>query len=91
VPYSLVSNDAKMMTMPSREWAEFINDGIDALARDEETQPAMVSIGLHCRIAGHPNRFAGLLRVLDHVVKLPNVWIASRLDIAQYWSEVNGR
>ena len=91
VPYSLVSNDAKMMTMPSREWAEFINDGIDALARDEETQPAMVSIGLHCRIVGHPNRFAGLLRVLDHVVKLPNVWIASRLDIAQYWSEVNGR
>ncbi len=85
IPYSLTSNDGKLLTMPSRQWADFVNDGIDVLIREHETQQTMMSIGLHPRIVGHPTRFAGLLRVLDHVQQLPGVWVGSRLGIANHW------
>ena len=85
IPYSLTSNDAKLLTMPGSQWADFINGGVDVLLRENETQQTMISIGLHPRIVGQPTRFAGLLGVLDHVAQLPGVWLCSRLDIAKHW------
>ena len=88
VPYSLTTNDARLLTMTGRDWASFINDGLDVLAVESQRRPAMMSIGLHPRISGQPARFAGLLRVLDHVVAIPGVWITSRLAIADHWAHV---
>ena len=85
IPYSLTSNDAKLLTMPGGQWADYINGGIDVLLRENEAQQTMISIGLHSRIVGQPTRFAGLLGVLDHVAQLPGVWLCSRLDIAKHW------
>jgi allantoinase len=45
----------------------------------------MMSVGLHCRVAGRPGRTAGLTRFLDHIEKFDRVWVASRLDIARHW------
>jgi peptidoglycan/xylan/chitin deacetylase (PgdA/CDA1 family) len=45
----------------------------------------MMSIGLHCRLAGRPGRARGLERFLDHVKKFDRVWITTRLDIARHW------
>ncbi len=45
----------------------------------------MMSIGLHCRLAGRPGRAAGLARFLDHIATFDGVWVASRLDIARHW------
>jgi len=49
--------------------------------------PKMMSVGLHCRLAGRPGRAAGLLRFLDHVQSHSGVWIARRIDIARHWHE----
>ena len=47
--------------------------------------PKMLSIGLHCRIAGRPARLAALARFLDYVRSHDHVWIARRIDIARHW------
>jgi len=43
-------------------------------------------VGMHNRILGHPARAAGLERFLDHVARLPGVWITRRVDIARHWA-----
>ena len=48
--------------------------------------PKMLSIGLHCRIAGRPGRLAALARFLDHVRAHDDVWVTRRIDIAQHWA-----
>ena len=47
--------------------------------------PKMMSIGLHCRLAGRPGRAAGLMRFLDYIAGFDRVWIATRLEIAHHW------
>jgi peptidoglycan/xylan/chitin deacetylase (PgdA/CDA1 family) len=45
----------------------------------------MLSIGLHCRIAGRPGRAWGLDRFLAYARGHPGVWFARRSDIARWW------
>lgn len=85
VPYSLTTNDAKLLADTGEAWASFIIDAIEVLRREGETAPKMLSIGLHSRISGQPARFAGLVRVLDHVTACPDVWVAARSEIADSW------
>lgn len=47
--------------------------------------PRMMSIGLHCRIAGTPARSRSLVAFLEHVRQVPGVWFARRIDIARWW------
>ena len=47
----------------------------------------MMSVGLHCRLAGRPGRAAAVARILDYVAGHEDVWIARRIDIAQHWRE----
>ncbi|HWW36756.1 MAG TPA: allantoinase, partial [Xanthobacteraceae bacterium] len=55
------------------------------LYAEGERAPKMMSIGLHCRLAGRPGRAAGLIRFLDYIAGFDRVWIATRLDIAHHW------
>ena len=45
----------------------------------------MMSVGLHCRLAGRPGRAAALDRFLDYVSGHEGVWVARRIDIAYHW------
>ena len=45
----------------------------------------MMSIGLHCRIAGRPGRTAALARFMDYVLEHDRVWVCRRIDIARHW------
>lgn len=49
----------------------------------------MMSIGLHCRLAGKPARALAVARFLDYLRKQENVWVATRLEIAQHWLKVH--
>jgi peptidoglycan/xylan/chitin deacetylase (PgdA/CDA1 family) len=44
----------------------------------------MMSVGLHCRLAGRPGRLASLERFLKYV-RGKKVWFARRIDIARHW------
>jgi peptidoglycan/xylan/chitin deacetylase (PgdA/CDA1 family) len=63
----------------------YLKDAFDVLYAEGETAPKMMSVGLHCRLAGRPGRFAGLERFIDYIAARDRVWIASRLDIARHW------
>ena len=88
IPYSLTTNDARLLSSLATAdlWFAFLRDSFDVLMRDGEREPRMMSVGLHNRIIGHPGRFAGLLRFLDHVQKTDGVWITGRVDIAKHWA-----
>jgi OHCU decarboxylase len=46
----------------------------------------MMSIGLHCRLAGRPGRAQELKRALDHIASHEGVWFATRVQIAEHWA-----
>ncbi|MEZ4322168.1 MAG: allantoinase PuuE [Myxococcota bacterium] len=90
VPYTLDTNDMRFCTPQGfnsgTQFHDYLRDAFDTLyAEGEDGSPKMLSIGLHCRIAGRPGRIAGLRRFLEHVRSKPNVWLATRLDIARHW------
>ncbi len=89
VPYSLDCNDMRYAT-PSGfatgdDFFAHLRDAFDLLYREGERAPKMLSVGLHCRLAGRPARAAALERFLDHVARHENVWICRRVDIARHW------
>lgn len=45
----------------------------------------MMSIGLHCRLAGRPGRAEALRDFLDYVRRHEDVWFATRSQIADHW------
>lgn len=86
VPYSLTTNDAKLVGGPlvtGRQFGDFLIDAADELLAEQ--RPRMMSVGLHARIAGYPGRLAGLRRFLDHIQGRPDVWLCRRSDLASHW------
>ena len=91
VPYTLDANDMRF-AMPQgfnsgEQFYDYLRDTFDILYAEGESQSKMMSVGLHCRLAGRPGRAAALARFLDHVQKHKQVWIARRIDIANHWRE----
>lgn len=92
VPYTLDSNDMRFATPQGFNSADqffaYLRDTFDILyAEGKAGSPKMMSIGLHCRLAGRPGRAAALERFLDHVAAHDGVWLARRIDIARHWHQ----
>jgi allantoinase len=89
IPYTLDVNDMKFSVAPGftspSGYFEYMRDAFDLLYKEGKTSPKMLSVGLHCRLAGRPGRAAALERFLDHVQKHKHVWICRRVDIARHW------
>jgi allantoinase len=88
IPYSLATNDAKLVGGPlvtGRAFGEFLIDSFEELLAESTHQPRMMSVGLHARIAGQPGRIGGLRAFLDHVQGRPGAWLCRRGDIAAHW------
>ena len=68
----------------------YLRDAFELLYAEGEHAPRMMSVGLHCRLAGRPGRAAGLIRFLDHLAKRERVWVARRIDIARHWHDMHG-
>jgi allantoinase len=97
VPYTLDTNDMRFAAMQGfnsgTQFFDYLKDAFDVLYREGDpdglNRPKMLSIGLHCRLAGRPARAAALERFLDYVQSHDKVWIARRIDIAQHWRTVH--
>ena len=89
VPYSLDANDMRFVNpqgfATGEDFFVYLRDTFDVLYAEGDAAPKMMSIGLHCRLAGRPGRAAGVIRFLDHLEKYDRVWVATRLDIAHHW------
>ncbi|MDZ7644715.1 MAG: allantoinase PuuE [Woeseiaceae bacterium] len=91
VPYTLDANDMRFATAQGfnagSQFLEYLEDTFDVLYGEGASAPKMMSVGLHCRLAGRPGRTAALARFLDHVAGHDDVWICRRIDIARHWRE----
>ena len=89
MPYALDSNDMKMWTDPAMtpaQWLDYAVDTFDWLyAEGEAGDPKMMSFGVHLRIIGRPGRIGYFAKFLDYVAAKPDVWIATRRDIADHF------
>ncbi len=89
IPYTLDANDMRCINpqgfATGGDFFAYLRDSFDFLYREGESAPKMMSVGLHCRLAGRPGRAAGLERFLDYIGGFDRVWIATRLDIARHW------
>ena len=89
VPYTLDANDMRFATAQGFNTGEqfytYLKDSFDALYAEGASAPKMMSVGLHCRLAGRPGRAAALARFLDYVAGHDKAWVATRLDIARHW------
>lgn len=89
VPYALDSNDMRFATAQGfnsgDQFFAYLKDSFDVLYAEGETSPKMLSVGLHCRLAGRPGRSAALARFVDYVLGHDRVWVTRRVDIARHW------
>lgn len=87
VPYALDTNDMKFWLAPGYtpgQWLEYAVETFDRLYDEaDDGTPRLMSLGLHLRIIGRPGRIGALEKFIAHVQSKPNVWCASRLDIAR--------
>ncbi|MBO1359558.1 allantoinase PuuE [Acetobacter sacchari] len=93
VPYTLDVNDMKIVALngftDGEQFFRYLRDTFDQLWDEGAETPRMMSVGLHCRIAGRPARARAVARFLDHVMAHDRVWVATRLDIARHWLETH--
>jgi putative urate catabolism protein len=93
VPYTLDCNDMRF-ALPQGfshgdEFFQYLRDAFDVHYAEGDERPAMMSIGMHCRLLGRPGRMRALQRFLDHIERHDRVWVARRLDVARHWRSVH--
>lgn len=99
VPYTLDANDMRFATPQGfnsgDQFFAYLTDSFDALyaegqgGEDVPGAPKMMSIGLHCRLAGRPGRIMALRRFLDYARGHEGVWFAKRIDVARHWAKTH--
>jgi len=89
VPYTLDVNDMRFVAPQGfnsgDQFFTYLKDAFDVLYAEGETTPKMLSVGLHCRVTGHPARAAAVARFLDYVRSHEQVWVCTREAIARHW------
>jgi hypothetical protein len=90
VPYSKILTDSRYLVSPGysspKDFFEDCRSALDFLVDEAaETGGTMITIAVHARWSGQPNRAMGLRSVLDYALAKPGVHFMRRLDIARYW------
>lgn len=91
IPYTLDNNDMRFATYQGfnsgDQFFAYLRDAFDMLYAEGAIAPKMMSIGLHCRLAGRPGRATALARFLDYVQQHEQVWLCRRVEIARHWHQ----
>ena len=90
IPYTLDANDMRFATSQGfntgAQFYTYLKDTFDVLYQEgKQGYPKMMSIGLHCRLAGRPGRAKALKKFLKYILQHKNVWLTRRIDIARHW------
>ena len=89
-PYTLEANDMRFSGTglnTGEQFFSYLKDAFDVLYAEGEERPKMMSVGLHCRIAGRPGKMAGLERFIRYALDHQDVWFCRRVEIARHWRE----
>lgn len=90
IPYTLEANDMRFAVSPGwtdgEDFFNYLRNAFDVLyAEGDEDVPKMMSVGLHCRLAGRPGKITALQKFLQHIQAHDGVWCPRRIDIAAHW------
>jgi len=91
VPYTMDVNDSKFANpagySSGRDFFDYLKASFDTLLREatEQGRGAMMSVGLHMRLAGRPGRAAALREFMHYARAHAGVWFCNRIDIARHW------
>lgn len=89
IPYTLDVNDMRFASPQGfnsgDQFFNYLKDSFDALYKEGETSPKMMSIGMHARILGRPGRIMAMRKFLEYISNFDNVWLCSRREIADHW------
>ena len=94
VPYTMDCNDMRFAIQAGftngDQFESYLKDSFDYLYEEGQAgTPKVLSIGLHCRLAGRPGRAAALRRAIEHFKSHEGVWFATRLQVADHWAKEN--
>jgi peptidoglycan/xylan/chitin deacetylase (PgdA/CDA1 family) len=96
VPYTKVFNDNRYLIAPTystpNDFFENLRLGLDALVQEAEQGYGgrMMTVGVHSRWTGQPNRATALRRFIEHVLAKDGACFMQRVDIARFWIETFG-
>ena len=89
IPYTLDVNDMRFASPQGfnsgDQFFNYLKDSFDALYKEGETSPKMMSVGMHARILGRPGRIMAMRKFLEYITTFDNVWLCSRREIADHW------
>ena len=89
IPYTLDVNDMRFASPQGfnsgDQFFNYLKDSFDALYKEGETSPKMMSVGMHSRILGRPGRIMAMRKFLEYISTFDNVWLCSRREIADHW------
>ena len=89
IPYTLDVNDMRFASPQGfnsgDQFFNYLKDSFDALYKEGETSPKMMSVGMHARILGRPGRIMAMRKFLEYISNFDNVWLCSRREIADHW------
>ena len=90
VPYTLDVNDMKFAALngftEGEQFFRYLRDCFDMLYQEGGR---MMSVGLHCRLAGKPARALAVAKFIQHIQQYEDVWAPTRLEIARHWQKVH--
>ena len=90
IPYTPDVNDFHYFSnrfSNSEEFYQYLKDSFDVMYEEGLKNPKLMNVGLHVRISGRAGRTAAVDRFLRYVRSKPKVWVARRIDVAQWWLE----
>jgi putative urate catabolism protein len=94
VPYSFDANDMRYGStqggfVTGEHFFTYLRETFDQLYEEGATQPKLMSIGLHDRIAGRPARARAFARFLDHALARDRVWFCTGKQVADHWRQTH--
>jgi peptidoglycan/xylan/chitin deacetylase (PgdA/CDA1 family) len=93
VPYTKVFNDNRYFIAPTyatpNDFFENLRLGLETLLDDARRGygSRLMTVGVHTRWTGQPNRAVALRRFIEHVLGAEEVSFMRRIDIARFWIE----
>jgi peptidoglycan/xylan/chitin deacetylase (PgdA/CDA1 family) len=93
VPYTKVFNDNRYFIAPTyatpNDFFENLRLGLETLLDDARRGygSRLMTVGVHTRWTGQPNRAGALRRFIEHVLGAEEVSFMRRIDIARFWIE----
>jgi peptidoglycan/xylan/chitin deacetylase (PgdA/CDA1 family) len=90
MPYSKTFNDSRFLVSPGysnpSDFAADVIAGMEYLAAEAEViGPRMMTVAVHARWTGQPNRASGLRRIIEHGLAMPGVAFLRRDDMARHF------